>query len=221
MNFFKIILSTLFLTVSSASFASDFFDTSKPETPFGLGVRIGINASNQTRSSYNLASSLDGWGTGFTAGALFDLNIKNYLTIQPGFFFESRSNNYSYIYNTQNNSKTEFGHTRHYSFKIPILASLRFNPANSIRLHLDFGPYFSYGFAGSDNGSVINEYSFDDGYFDNRNKFDFGLKFGVGFKFMKHYYIGAHYQAGLLDVWKDNNLSGKHKAWTLSLGYDF
>ena len=223
MNIFKLILPVILLTVSLSSYATNFFDTSKPETPFGLGVRLGLNASNQTRSDHNLTSNLDGWGTGFNAGAIFDLNIRNYISIQPGFFFESRSNNYTYIYNADINSnhKIEYGHTRHFSFKIPIVASFRLNPADNVSLHLDLGTYFSYGFAGSDNGTVIDKYTYEDGYFDNRNNFDFGFKMGMGLKFMKHYYAGIHYEAGVLDVWKDKALCGRHKAWTFTIGYDF
>lgn len=209
------------MTFFSSAHAADFFDTSEAATPFGLGVRVGLNASNQTRSSDNMISTLDGWGTGFNAGAVFDINFRNYLTIQPGFFFESRSNNYTYIYNYDgSNGITEFGHTRHYSFKVPILASVRFNPADNVRLHLDWGPYVSFGFGGSDKGSRIGGYEYDDGYFDNRNKFDFGFKMGVGLLFMNHYYVGAHYEAGALDVWK-GDLGGRHKAWIFTIGYDF
>ena len=218
MNTFKYLLIALLLSASSASFASNFFDTSKPDSPFNFGVRVGFNASTQTRSSYGLISNLDGWGTGFNAGAIFDINFKNYLTIQPGFFFESRSNNYSYIYP----DKVEYGHTRHYSFKVPIIASVRLNPNQNVRLHLDLGPYISYGLGGSDKGAKITDtnYPFDTNYFENRKNIDFGFKAGIGVKIMKHYYLGIHYEAGILNVWENKNFSGCHKAWTFTIGYD-
>lgn len=198
--------------------AANFFDTSEPDNLFNIGVRIGLNTANQTHPSEGMKLNLDSWGTGFDAGIVADLNFKNYLTIQPGFFFESRSNNYSYIYSNLSDNIL-YGHTRYTNFTVPVIASIRFNPADNIRWSIDFGPYFQFGLGGSDEGE-FNSTPFDIGYFDNRNKFDAGLKMGTGFKFFNHYYIGIHYMAGFCDVWKTLD-GGKHKSWLISIGYDF
>ena len=65
------------------------------------------------------------------------------------------------------------------------------------------------------------EYNFDDGYYDNRHKFEVGLKMGTGLNIFKHYYVGVHYVAGLRDVYKVKGFGGRNKTWSFVLGYDF
>lgn len=231
-------LAAICLAICPTIASAQFFDKSEAENFFGLGVRIGLNTSNI--SEYSKPGdktdnhSIDSWGLGFNAGIVCDINFRNYLTIQPGFFFESRSNKYSffnYMTGASDQNGTGYGKTRNYSFKVPILASIRFNPASNIRWSIDFGPYFSFGLGGHDKGSAytysyingipaIIQTSFDNGYFDSRNKFDIGLKMGTGLQFFNHYYVGIHYEAGLKDPWKEYT-GGHNKAWTFTIGYDF
>lgn len=211
------LISCVIISATSSAVAADFLDTRATEDLFNLGVRVGFNASNQTHTSDNMVLNLDSWGTGFDAGVVCDINFRNFIAVQPGFFFQSRSNNYAYIHSAAP-AITDYGHTRYTTFTIPILASLRLNPASNIRWSIDLGPYFQFGLGGSDKG--VAGTNFDDGYFDRRHKFDAGIKMGTGFRFFDKYYIGVHYMAGCRDVWK-NDLAGKHKAWTFTLGYDF
>ena len=211
-------ISLLAICANSAD-AKDFFDTSSPDKTFSLGARIGLNCSNQTHNKDFTKLNLDKWGTGFDAGVICDINFKNFISVQPGFFFESRSHDYAYIYNYLPTENLEYGHTRFYSFTVPVLASLKLYPADFIRWSIDLGPYFQFGISGSDKG-VSNSIDFKDGYFDNRKKCDVGLKLGTGVTLFDHYYLGIHYSTGFNNVYKDL-YGGHHKAWTMTIGYDF
>lgn len=222
MNKFKSLTCVALLAITGfqSAVAVEFFDTSNPKNLFSLGVRVGLNTSNQTHNNNGMVYNKDSWGTGFDVGVVANINFKNYLTIQPGFFFESRSNNYSYMPLGIPFSNATVGHTRYTNFTIPIVASFNFNLSDNIRWSADFGPYLQFGLGGSDKGLERSDLPYDIGYYDNRNKFDIGLKMGTGLKFLDHYYIGVHYLAGFCDVWK-NGYGGSRKSWTFTIGYDF
>lgn len=203
--------------------AQELIDFSAPDRLISYGVRVGFNVSNQT--SPDKALNLDSWGTGFMAGAVVDLNFRDFFALQPGFFFECRSHDYSYITGVSGASEqSEYGHTRGYWFTVPLLAQFRINPAYRLRVSFDAGPMFAFGIGGSDKGTFQYEelrLSYDNGYFNSRRKFNFGFKFGVGARYADHYYLGVHYEAGTGDVYKNDIPGGNHKAWTFTLGYDF
>lgn len=207
--------------------AQEWVDTSEAEKMITLGARLGFNTSNSTRSGKNALTNLDAWGTGFDAGVVVNLNLMNCLTVQPGFFFESRSHNYSYVQSSGSElipyNVHEYGHTRNTTFKVPVMGVFYLNPMEGLRWSFEFGPTFTFGLGGSDKGTFEigpDSKKFSDGYYDNRNKFDFSLKMGTGVQVLDHYYLGIHYEAGCNKVWK-HGLSGRNKAWTFTIGYDF
>lgn len=229
MNAIKTFLAaTLLFTGVQTAQAQDFFDTSSPDKLVSLGVRAGINTSNQTSPEGDKELNLDSWGTGFTAGAVVDLNFRDFFAIQPGVFFESRSHNYSYMTETvADETRTQiyqYGHTRSTWLKIPLLASFRFNPAPSLRWAVEAGPVFGFGLGGHNkvNLSLPNTdpLHFKATYFDSFKKWSFALKFGTTLRYADHYLIGIHYEAGTSQVFKHVK-GGHHKAWTFTLGYDF
>lgn len=227
---FLIIATILLSSVSSAS-AQDFFDTADAPSFFNIGVRLGFNTSNRTftKDAFNLWTN-DSWGTGFNIGAVVNLNFKEYLSIQPGIFFESRNGKYAYLteyIDSYNKEQTfyQMGTLRAYYISVPVLAVLKFNIANKIKWLVDLGPYFQLklGESGQDNINVLyrlpqaNQYDY---YTATSNSFGVGLKLGTGLKFLNHYYLGIHYLAGLTNAWKDP-AGGKNKSWEFSVGYDF
>lgn len=219
--------AAMLLLASATSTAQEWIDTYEADELMTYGVRLGFNTSNATRSTKGAISSLDSWGTGFDVGAVVSLNFNNAVSLQPGFFFQSRSHNYSYIMPwpsvTDNMPNVhEYGHTRYTSFQMPVMGVLKLRPAENLVWSLECGPYLNFGLGGSDKGTQdAGEQSrkYSDGYFDHRKKFDFGFKMGSGIQFLDHYYIGIHYEAGCCSVWK--YYGGKNKAWTFTLGYDF
>ncbi|MEF9923832.1 MAG: porin family protein [Muribaculaceae bacterium] len=230
--------------------AINFLDTSTPDSRISLGIRIGVNSSNQglnlTKIYPDVKKGYTEWKAGFDVGAVVDLNINNFFTIQPGFFFQNRSYDYTIITSNFNAGMlaNKFGHTRNYSFQIPMLLSFRFNLSNDFRWHLDFGPYIAFGLGGynkidsyatkvTENANVIvnkqyehDYYTDSDGTMIGMSKFDWGFKMGTAFSFRNHYYLGIHYNAGCKNVANPHanfleKASAKNKSWSVSLGYDF
>lgn len=207
--------------------AQEWLDTYEADSFLTFGVRAGFNTSNATRSNEAATCNLDSWGTGFDAGVTVNLNFLNCVAVQPGFFFESRSHNYSYVEPSGSSAEKfnihEYGHTRNTTFKIPVMGVFTLTPSEGIRWSFEFGPCFTFGLGGSDKGTYevgSESRRYSDGYYDNRHKFDFSLKMGSGVKILEHYYLGIHYEAGCTKVW-DNSLSGRNKAWVFTVGYDF
>lgn len=219
------------LTCGSLASAQEFFDTSNAPKFFTMGARIGFNTSNRTFPSGAFSVwTNNSWGTGFNIGAAANLNFKEYLSVQPGIFFESRSGNYAYLteyLDVLNREQTYYqvGHWRTYNLTIPVVGVGRFNVATNIQWLVEFGPYvqLKLGSSGQDNINVLyrlpqsNAYDY---YVAEQNSFDFGFKLGSGLRFFQHYYFGIHYLAGVLKPWK-NPSGGKNKSWSFTLGYDF
>lgn len=250
---FAIISLIVALSPSIVS-ASDFIDTQKSRSPITLGIRFGITNSKQGMNFDEIYSNTrkchTEWGTGFDLGAVVNLNIRNFFSLQPGFIFQNRSFDYTVIsadYATGSLSD-KFGHTRYYYFQLPVMMCFNFDLSHDFRWSLEAGPYFGFGLGGdnkiesisstvsstetggTDKIEYINYKSdfFGDG--DGRivgiKKFDWGLKFGTGFTFRKHYYLGVHYSAGCKNVANDNDAfrkkpSAKNKQWSISVGYEF
>lgn len=210
--------------MSSTISAADFISTQPVSSPLSFGARLGVNTSNATIDHRYVDEDMESWGTGFTAGFTVDIRFREWFAIQPGFFYESRSNKYTYIwkYDINNPPAVAVGHALNYNFNIPVLFSARFNLSNQLRWSVDFGPYFAFGIGKHDKieyqvGDAY--YKYNDGYYKNRKRFSSGIKFGTGLQFREHYYFGVHYLAGMTDVYKD--YGGLAKAWSFTLGYDF
>ena len=84
------------LSVASLN-AADFFSTEKCDDFITFGARVGVNTTNRTisGSAFPAAFHNETWGTGFSVGVVADLNIRDYLSIQPGVFFDTRSGRYA------------------------------------------------------------------------------------------------------------------------------
>lgn len=230
-----ITLLLAFICLGPASVkAQEFFDTSAPEDLMNLGVRLGVNTSNRNlnKDVFNVWNN-NSWGTGIDVGVVADINFRNWISVQPGFFFESRSGKYSYvnIYGYDDDQSrilmTQYGKDRSYSFIIPILASVHFNVSQDVRWNVEFGPYYQIVLKNKLNGDFsVPAYNSPDGlpagYIPvHSSKGDFGFKMGTTLEILKHYLVGVHYEAGALRPWKDGNLGGHRKAWVFSIGYNF
>lgn len=224
------------LTVAGAS-ASDFFSTEKSEELFTFGARIGVNTTNRTisGSAFPGCYNHESWGTGFDAGVVASIHFRDYLAIQPGFFFESRSNSYTLMGSPagtvyHDSEIAQAGRHNSYNFTIPVMAIIGFNVSDEVRWNVEAGPYVAFVL----NSKLSNKYFVVDGDFSEplfRQKaagVDFGFKLGTAFQIYDHYYIGAHYMAGCLGAWKDlkfdtykKDFGGVTKGWVFSIGYEF
>ncbi|MCH5224375.1 MAG: PorT family protein [Muribaculaceae bacterium] len=215
---------------SSSGIKAQLLDTGDAERFFSLSGRIGFNTSNRTIPTSNVSFyNHESWGTGFNIGALANLNFKNYLALQPGLFFESRSGNYAMatdqnsIFN-QDDPYYILSHWRAYYFTIPVMGVVKVNLASNIKVSGEFGPYLQFQLNESGKGLLYHEYSAIDGqiikYEGKQNKVDFGFKMGVGLQFYQHYYLGVHYLAGVCHAWSRPS-GGHNKSWMFTVGYDF
>lgn len=243
MNYLKTILAGTMLTVTGLyAMAVDFFDTSAAPQLVTFGARIGVNSSNVTVNDdvFDLWNK-NSWGTGFDLGVVADINLRQYISIQPGIFFQSRSGDYTYAsrfwvpvtgddgtITNQGRDIVQYGHSRSYNIYVPVMASVKFNISDKVKWSVDLGPYFNLRLKSTGNGDMY-DLRYDG--IDNiatlhrteaeRRGFDFGFKLGTGFKFFSHYYLGVHYMAGATDAWKTPGMGGRNKAWTFTAGYDF
>ena len=241
----KVIASLSFLAfMATSASAQDFFSTASPDSDFTFGARIGVNTANRTVSheampGYNVQS----WGTGFDLGAVVNINIKNYLSLQPGLFFESRSGDYTFVTPEMVPDVagtpvlvylTQAGHLRNYNFTVPVMASFHFNLSSNIRWDVEVGPYLQFLLGSSLKNKALTatiggaEPEYTPLFTRKPAAFDFGLKMGTGLKLFDHYTVAVHYEAGFLDAWKNLQVGnatysygGCNKAWVFTLGYDF
>ena len=217
--------------------AQTIFDTGMPEHLFQVGVRVGFNSSNLTNNYNKVMEGVEWrdnqWRSGFNAGVVFDINFRNFYAIQLGAFIVTRKNDYHLLY-TEGGALGAINGTQSTNYlQIPILASLRFGVPQLVQVHLDCGPYFAWGWGGSNkfkrydtqNGEVVisNEKQpyFGSSTYALADRYDYGLKSGIGLLAMQHFYVGAHYSYGFRNIMKRPGHKGHNKMWTFSVGYNF
>lgn len=230
------------MTVGAAS-AADFFSTEKCDELFTFGARLGVNTSNRTLGDKAFPDCYhnESWGTGIDVGAVASINIRDYISIQPGFFFESRSGSYTLMGTALGSmpasdpSETypeiaQAGKRRSYNFTIPVMAVLGFNVTDDVRWNVEAGPYVSFVLDSSlkNKRFVVNGEAEHPLFSQKAAGVDFGFKMGTAIRILDHYYVGAHYMAGCIPAWKDlkvggftKNYDGLTKAWVFTIGYDF
>ena len=210
--------------------ASTLLDTSDPDKFITFSGRIGFNTSNRTfPSGYYNVWNHDSWGTGFDIGALVNLNFKEYLSIQPGIFFETRSGYFTYLteyldFYSNKQDYYEMGSRSSCNITIPVVGVVKLNLVENVKVLAELGPYFQFNLAdkGQNNLTVLyrmpqsNVY---DHYTAKHNSIDVGIKIGGGLQFFDHYYLGVHYLAGACNAWKRPE-GGRNKGWMFTIGYD-
>lgn len=237
-NFSGRLLSTLlFIGAFLQAGAADFFSTDDAEQFLTFGARIGINTSNTSVTDKAIKGyNVNSWGTGFDIGAVCDIHFKDFISLQPGFFFESRSNNYTYnhtaVFDETVSNMVQMGHMRTYRFVIPVVGSLHLNVSDDVRCNVDLGPYIAFGLGSdrNDKSVVISDYNaLAISPFTQKPKTtEFGFKIGAGLQVLRNYYFGIHYYGAFTGAWKDYTVEnikttygGHNKAWVFTVGYDF
>lgn len=239
------IAASLILAMAVPAKAVEFFDTSAPESLCNFGLRVGFNTSNTSlnKHAFNYWNQ-NAWGLGFNTGAVVDINFRDYISLQPGFFFETRAGKYAYIQNwapegAPETLQTQVGSVNSCNFTIPIMCSVHFNMGENVRWNLELGPYVQillkntaskdfkfpvYTTIVPDPTEAVpnpGEMTQTTMVPVSASKVDFGVKFGTSFTYMKHYSLGVHYLAGCLNAWKPGTAGGRNKEWTFTVGYDF
>ncbi len=222
--------TALSLAAIAPASAARFFSTAPAEKFIQVGVRAGINSSTQSinRNAFpNWTSS--GWGTGFQVGVEVPLAVFDFLSFQPGLYYQLRSGDYAI------SSSPQTGRMGHYTMSyitFPIMVQVNFNVSDRLRWGVEAGPYFSWRFGSSHSDAsiapvvlpegvvpvVASEPSVGSGA---KQKKDYGLKVGTFFLLNRRWYAGLHYYAGMTRVYNDKALGGSNMEWSLSIGYNF
>lgn len=223
-RFVSLAIAILILIPAAANAA--FMDTNLPEKPFNIGARLGMNWANNSISSKlaNTTWDTSSWGTGFEMGVIADLVMRDWIAIQPGLFYQSRSHTYSLVCDNAND--IYLMHNLSYTLQIPVLCSARFNVTENIRWIAECGPYMSVFMGHQDSGMTISiDPEMGEAPADltsRRNSVLVGVKVGTGILVRDHYWIGVHYQGGFNNLYKSKAPIGSHaKTWSLTVGYNF
>lgn len=233
MKSLRLLLCLFTVILTSSLYGQDFFSTGPAPRLFSIGARLGVNSSNRTfpKKAFN-EWNVNSWGKGFDLGCVVDLNIRDFFSIQPGIFIETRSDSYAFAhsyYNLQGDKKdfTQLGYDRSFNLTIPLLYSQRFNLTNKLRWIVEAGPYLQfilYDKNGKDHIQVIapqpNPNSSLEVNYATASNYDFGFKVGTGFSFKYKYSLFVHYLAGTRKVWTEPMAGGHNKEWLFTIGYD-
>ncbi len=220
------------------------------QMPVRIGIRAGVNTSSigETRTGVDAVNGFQktAWKPGFSTGAVVDVPITSFFAIQPGFLFDYRHSSYNtsgeFTYTPAEGEPQAIlarhtkGEIRTSWFHVPVLFSFRYALLKALELQGDFGPYLSLGLGGHDTYTVtefsgplptettpkVKQPAFGKGdgrYF----RTDWGFKMGIGIEICQHYYIGAHYLAGVRNIARNKAVvrNSDTRAWQFTVGYNF
>ena len=102
------------------------------------------------------------------------------------------------------------------------MVSYRYDFGDAAQLQFNVGPYFAYGIGGKYKEEEGDEEYSSDFFDEDTKKFDMGLQVGGGVTISKHYYIGAAFEWGFTNLWKDaDDESLKTRNFMINIGYTF
>lgn len=244
MKFLKpnIITAFILFLAGSACFnakAAGFIDMRAPDRFIVAGARVGMNISTLTFSPdyFNLENTAN-WDKGALIGAVADIYIRNFVSLQPGFFFDIRKSGYSvgsshYIPHLNAEERFEYreiyqwGDITTCNLLFPSLIRFHFNPGKNVTWNPAVGPYYNIRLSMSGAPKAYHTHVEETGgyYFKESNgpwnRAELGIMAGMGFTFFRHYSISAYYLVGLRNAWSMKGWGGRNKAWTFMIGYNF
>lgn len=229
----RIILLLIIMSVCGfGTKAQEFMSAEAPAEIITIGFRAGVNSSIRTfGKDYFRKWNVDSWGSGIDLGFVLDLNMRDFFSIQPGIFFESRSGSYAYATNyydylERSQDFTQMGRYRTYSMVVPVMFSFHFNLSQSVRWTAEAGPYGQLWLHSTDKDKIIVpnlQLTPSTVLHPNVAKArigDAGLKIGSGLTLNRKYSFYIHYLGGFRKAWRYPHLGGRNKAWTFTVGYE-
>ena len=214
----KIIFTALLalLSVTDASAQLLLWDSSKPEQPYGYGLRAGMNISNLHYSYEGIGMNFDS-RQGFRVGLSAEYGIVKSFYINTGLYLSIKGADMKDMAVDEHDRILDVSVVAGY-LEIPIQASYRINLPKESQIQVNFGPYFSCGAVGQTKIGRDTESTFSK---DVLRRFDVGFGTGVGYTF-RHVYLGFEYQFGLPSV-MDMEGFGKivNRNIAITLGYNF
>ena len=213
----KLIIFSVLLCWATGMTAQKYWDGSRPEHRFTIGLRAGVNFSKQNNDGDG--ADMD-YRTGFRGGLEIDLNIVRSLSVNTGAYYVQRG--YKSEYSDYRGTLTTKDNA---SFiEIPVLASYRVKLSDAAQFQLNVGPYFAFGvsgkqkvtstFAGQEDYEID---SFDE--YDGMKKSDVGIHVGAAVVY-NNIYIGICYERGLKNVSNVTGADFKNGSIGINVGYN-
>lgn len=192
----------LFLLVLSV------FITTTAFSQIRLGAKAGVNLSGVT----NHSSFKDDNVTGFHIGPSAEWLINGTFGVEGALLYSQKGLKFE---NGHQVSTNKIGY-----LEIPLSLKYRINAFNTVRPFLTAGPYINFKIDGDDNLGDINN-SVSDQW--KAKSFGGGLTFGAGVELLKFLQVGARYDLGLTDNYKqsDGDYSVQDRTWSVVVGVYF
>lgn len=189
------------------------------QSPISVGVKAGLNVSNQSYKSEGLNVSGSA-KVGFNAGLTLDINLPSNLAVMSGLELTTKGVKFDI-----EDTKTTFNAMY---LQLPIHLGYKIEIAPQTKIHFNAGPYLAYGIGGKIKNSYDNEKmdTFGD---DALKRFDFGLGIGAGVTFVDKVQVRLGYDFGLADAGRKGtdeygdayDVKVKNRNFYVSLGYLF
>lgn len=197
------------IAVSSLTFAQQF------------GIKGGMNVSSLSEDA---ALSDQGSKIGFNAGVFLNAPIAENFSVQPEVLYNNLGSKVTLADQTINGNDYTAEYARHLDYiAVPVMFQYNATP----EFYLEAGPQFSFLVDARDkykttkNGSTTDSETHSLNK-DNFNTFDFGVGIGAGYWFTPNLGINARYNAGLSDIYKNNNGDAvRNNVFQVGLAYRF
>lgn len=209
------------LKATLVAFVLTFATNINAQSPISVGVKAGLNVSNQSYKSGGVSISGDA-KIGFNAGLTLDINLPSNLAVMSGLELSTKGIKFD-IENTEVSTNAMY-------LQLPIHLGYKIEVAPRTKVHFNAGPYMAYGIGGKSKTSVLGQDFKEDTFGDDALKrFDFGLGIGAGITFIDKVQIRLGYDFGLANVGRKGinidegsyDIKVKNRNFYVSLGYLF
>lgn len=205
-----------------ASLPENFFDNTKSTRLLETSVHLmagGSTVMQNYKSTFPEIENLNtNTGLMFGAGARATFGLRGWLglTTELNMMVRNYNIDLSVVGTDVSSMSAVFINSRTYSVSIPVLITVRFNVAHSVRWNIDLGPYYSYGFAGhqkqrlfvgtiNELGQMVGEqidiksryYNSPATFQNSFRRSDIGVHFGTSLDLGPHLQVGARVQVGV------------------------
>lgn len=247
------------LSLAAICLFSAYTATAQDYKKVTWGLRLGANIASMS----NLGESGEGYNfknkvvAGVNVGAIVDVRLHKFFAFQTGLYYSMQGGKAKVEANESPNDNYMQSEINTSYLKVPLLASFRydFKTKCPVQMQISTGPYLAVAiggkqkFTGKESGKEIAEDSwkmfgtdiqkfgeneqYEEDMSNHANRGDIGWVVDLGFVIAKHYYIGASYNAGLVNIDNGNGAltykkegskeyeKTKNSVISVSIGYNF
>lgn len=211
-------ISTIFI-ISLISFQTD---------AQSIGIKAGFNLATMLNKDANETySNIYSMNPGFHIGAIIDVRINDFLTLEPGLLFTTKGTRYELEMVNEPRVRINL-----YYFDFPLNIRFSHDCGNAMKLFATVGPYLGIGISGKIQLSVEDQGNQEteereikwgnDVAEDDIKRLDMGLTFGGGIE-INSILAGISYDLGLYNISanQNNGKINKNRILKFSVGYRF